>query len=113
MWNELLSFVKFCYKEYDRFPTKRTLLEMAKNSGLYSQTSQTIANRVEDAIWRFVKRRKTDQKAGFPRFKPFNRMKSLSYPQLGFRLIDRRHLKVAPFGLLHLRGYKTLPAGTI
>lgn len=108
LWNEILAFAKWCYREYEKFPTRKTLEEFTKNSGLYAQAGQAVAHRVEGAIWAFIKRRKVDPKAGFPRFKSFHHLKSLSYPQLGFKLLDVRHLKVTPFGVIPLRGYREL-----
>ncbi len=81
------------------FPTKNTLAAMTKNSGLFSQTAQEIAFRIERGIWRYVKLRKAGNKeAGFPRFRSIDRMRSLNYPQAGFSLGEK--LKVTPFGEL-------------
>jgi len=97
LWNELLEHSKELYEDYDKFPTRNSLQLMVKNSGLFSQTSQEIAHRVEDGIWRYVKLRKAgNRKAGFPRFKSMDKMKSLNYPQFGFAL--GKKLKVTPFG---------------
>ncbi len=108
--NELLEFIKFCYQEYGKFPTKRTLQQMTMNSGLYSQTGQEVAHRVEAALWRFIQRKKVDPEAGFPRFKSFDRVKSLSYPQSGFKLSDK--LEVTPFGSINIRKHREVE-GTI
>ncbi|MFH1306877.1 MAG: RNA-guided endonuclease TnpB family protein, partial [Candidatus Micrarchaeota archaeon] len=59
-----------------------------------------IAHRVEKAIWRYVKLKKQGKKAGFPRFKSIDRMKSLYYPQAGFSL-DKK-LKTNPFGEIQI-----------
>ena len=97
LWNDLLEHSKNIYGNFDKFPTKSTLAAMTKDSGLYSQVAQDIGFRVEKGIWRYVKLRKAgDKKAGFPRFKSIDRIKSLSYPQAGFSL--GRKLKVTPFG---------------
>jgi len=97
LWNDLLEHSKSTYLNFDKFPTRNSLQLMVKNSGLFSQTSQEIAHRVENSIWRYVKlRKKGNVKAGFPRFKSIDRMRSLHYPQFGFSL--GKKLKVTPFG---------------
>ncbi len=97
LWNDLLEHSKELYGNYGRFPTRNSLQLMVKNSGLFSQTSQEIAHRVEDGIWRYMKLRKAgNKKAGFPRFRSIDRMRSLHYPQFGFSL--GKKLKVTPFG---------------
>ena len=101
LWNELLEHSKNIYRNFDRFPTRNSLQLMVKKSGLFSQTSQEIAHRVEEGIWRYVKLRKAgNKKAGFPRFKSIDRMKSLHYPQFGFLLGNK--LRVAPFGEIQI-----------
>ena len=97
LWNELLEHSKNTYHNFDKFPTKNALAAMTKNSGLFSQTAQEIAFRVDAGVWRYVKLRKAGStKVGFPRFKSIDRMKSLHYPQFGFSLGEK--LKVTPFG---------------
>jgi len=102
LWNELFRHCKAFYRNFQKFPSKSALQLMAKNSGLFSQTSQEIAHRVEKAVWRYVKLKKEGKKAGFPRFKPFEKMKSLHYPQheSGFWLGEK--LDVSPFGKIQI-----------
>ena len=62
-------------------------------------------------FWRYVKLRKAGStKAGFPRFKSIDRMKSLHYPQAGFSLGEK--LKVTPFGEISIRRHREIK-GTI
>ncbi len=96
LWNELLSHAKRMYRDYGRFPTRDAFQKMTKGSGLYSQAQQEIAHRVEGAIWKFCKLRRISRRAGFPRFKSMDRMKSIAYVQKGFHLGTK--LKVTPFG---------------
>ncbi len=106
LWNDLLGFAKWCYKEYGKFPTKRTLQQMTVKSGLYSQAGQKVACRLLEALWLFIERRKIDSGAGFPRFKSIDRLKSLSYPQFGFNLGER--LEVTPFGAINIRKHREI-----
>ena len=97
LWNDLLEHSKETYRNFDKFPTRNSLQLMVKDSGLFSQTGQEIAHRVEEGIWRYVKLRKAGNTGiGFPRFKSIDRMRSLHYPQFGFSLDEK--LKVNPFG---------------
>lgn len=79
---------------------------LVKNYGLYSQTQQEVAHRVYDSVLRVFRLRKNGVKCGFPRFKSFERMKSLYYPQFGFSLKDK--LDVTPFGKIAVRKHREI-----
>jgi len=108
LWNELLEECKQMYQDFGYFPTKNTLQLMVKNYGLYSQTEQEIAHRVYNSVMRVFKLKKKGVKCGFPRFKSFDRMKSLYYPQYetGFWL-DKK-LKVTPFGEIAVKKHREI-----
>jgi len=106
LWNELLEVCKQMYEDFDYFPTKNTLQLLAKNYGLYSQTQQEIARRLHDSIMRVFMLRKKGVKCGFPRFKSFERMKSLHYPQSGFWL--EKKLRVTPFGEIAIKKHREI-----
>lgn len=101
LWNDLLEHSKETYRDFEKFPTRKSLQLMVKNSGLFSQTAQEVAHRIEKGIWRYVKLRKAgDTRIGFPRFKSIDRMNSLHYPQAGFSL--GKKLRVTPFGEIQI-----------
>jgi putative transposase len=106
LWNEMLAFTKDIYKNYSKFPTKRTLREFVKNSGLYSQAGQELVDRLIDALCRKIEMKNKGIKCGFPRFKSFDRMRSIHYPQYecGFWL-DKK-LKVTPFGEISIKKHR-------
>jgi putative transposase len=108
LWNEMLAFTKEIYRDYNKFPTRRTLREFVKNSGLYSQVGQKLVGRLIDALHRKIEMKKRREKGGFPRFKSFERMKSLHYPQYrtGFWL-DKK-LKVTPFGEIAIKKHREI-----
>ncbi|MCX6775563.1 MAG: RNA-guided endonuclease TnpB family protein [Candidatus Micrarchaeota archaeon] len=108
LWNELLEVCKQMYEDFGYFPTKSTLQVMVKDYGLYSQTQQEIAHRVYNSVMRVFKLKKKGVKCGFPRFKSFDRMKSLYYPQykIGFWL-DKK-LKVTPFGEIAVKKHRKI-----
>ena len=102
LWNRMLDFSKSKYKAEKKFATKKELREMVKGQGLFSQVAQELVDRLVDATWRFVKLKREGKDCGFPRFKSFDRLKSLCYPQMGFKLVGNR-LKVSPFGEIKLK----------
>ncbi|MFH1306152.1 MAG: transposase [Candidatus Micrarchaeota archaeon] len=106
LWNELLAHCKQTYNDFGYFPTKNTLQLMVKGYGMFSQTQQEISHRVFNSIIRMFKLKKKGKKIGFPRFKSFDRMKSLHYPQFGFWLNNK--LKVAPFGEISIKKHREI-----
>jgi putative transposase len=107
LWNRMLDYSKSKYKREGKFASKKELREMVKRQCLYSQVAQELVDRLVDATWRFVRMKKADEDCGFPRFKTFERMKSLCYPQMGFRLVHNR-LKVTPFGEMKLKLHRSV-----
>jgi putative transposase len=57
-----------------------------------------------------IARKKAGKKAGFPRFKPIERVKSFTYPQFGFKLNER--LELSGIGSVAIRKHRELH-GTI
>src|SRR3989338_8403995 len=106
LWNMLLESNQKRYDETKKFLTKSEMQIMVKNSGLYSQVAQTLSHRLQNALWRMVKLRKQGKECGYPRFKSMDRMKSLNYPQAGFKL-DRK-LKVTPFGEINIKQHRRI-----
>jgi putative transposase len=102
LWNELLAHTKQMYNDYGMFATVYGMRSMAKRSGLFSQTEQDIILRLDRSTKRFLQARKRGEDVGFPRFKSTNRVKSICYPQDGFKLLDKKHLKVTPFGTFRI-----------
>lgn len=100
LWNRLLEATKERYDTKKKFYTKTEMQKMTNGSCLYSQTSQSVAHRLHRAIWTKVEMNKRCLKWGFPRFKKRGQLRSLYYPQFGFKLGDS--LKVTPFGELEI-----------
>jgi len=110
LWNKLLDATIKKYEAEKKFYSRLDLQKMVKDSGLYSQAAQGIAHRLHRALKAKVKSKKEKKKYGFPRFKSFDRMKSLYYPQSGFS-IDKK-LKVTPFGDININKHREI-AGKI
>ena len=107
LWNRMLDYSKSKYKREGKFASKKELREIVKRQGLFSQVAQELVDRLVDATWRFVKLKREGKGCGFPRFKSFERMKSLCYPQMGFKLVGNR-LKVSPFGEIKLKLHREI-----
>lgn len=106
LWNMLLEANQKKYDEEKKFLTKNDMQKMVKNTGLYAQVAQTLSHRLQRALWHMVKMRKQGKKCGYPRFKSIDRIKSLNYPQYGFRL-DKK-LKVTPFGEISIKKHREI-----
>ena len=91
-------------------------IAMPKRYGcVYSQVLQNVADRLSKAYANFFRRvgersKGSCVRAGFPRFK--KRLRSLTYPQSGFKLIDagRRHqvLRLSKIGDIKVRCHRSL-----
>lgn len=88
---------------------KRDLPEIAN---VYSQVLQNVLWRVDEAYQHFFRRvREKNGKAGFPRFRSRRRYDSLTYPQLGFKIVGSR-LHLSKIGNLKIRLHREIE-GTI
>ena len=106
LWNMLLAANQNCYNETKKFLTRNDMQKMVKDTGLFSQVAQTVSHRLQKALWRMVKLRKQGKECGYPRFKNIDRMKSLNYPQAGFKLDNK--LKVTPFGEISIKKHREI-----
>ena len=80
-----LSKIKVSYKtQANQLPEIKELRDDLKHT--YSQVLQDVLKRSEKAFDGFFRRCKTNQKAGYPRFKGKGRYNSFTYPQSGFKL---------------------------
>ncbi|QLJ53483.1 MAG: Mobile element protein [Candidatus Fermentimicrarchaeum limneticum] len=106
LWNKLLEANKKKYEEEKKFIPKSEMQRMVKECGLYSQTAQVLSHRLYNSIKMKVKAKNEGKKTGFPRFKSFERMKSLHYPQFGFSLENK--LKITPFGEIAIKKHREI-----
>jgi len=107
LWNELLEANKKHYQAFGFFLSRNAMQLMCKNYGLYSQAQQSVVFNLERAVKRFLKFKKQGKRVGFPRFKSVDRLKSLHYPQSGFRL-EGKKLRVNPFGLISVKRHRVI-----
>ena len=97
-YNWLLQRCRSTYKETGKLLTQFDLnkaLTALKGQRpeiekVHSQVLQNTSKRIKDAYTIFFARREAGLKAGLPRFKKYGRYKSITYPQLGFKVVDGR-----------------------
>ena len=104
LWNRLLHANQITYDETGTFLDRNEMQKLVKDTGLYSQVAQTLSHRLQNALWKMVRLRKQGRKCGYPRFKSIDRIKSLNYPQSGFKL-DKK-LKATPFGEISIKQHR-------
>jgi putative transposase len=105
-WNKVLEFTKQHYKETGKFPTRSQLHILTKGSTIFSQVTQNVNERLLKSLKGTVSRKKAGKKAGFPRFKSIDRMKSFTYPQFGFKLGDK--LNLSGIGSIAIRRHRDI-----
>ncbi len=96
LWNTLLEKTKEKYEKEQTFLSVKEMREYAKGQGLYSQAAQSVVQNLDRSLKAKIRAKRKGLKWGFPRFKSFDRMRSILYPQSGFSL-DKK-LDVSPFG---------------
>lgn len=106
LWNNLLGYAKGYYEKTGKFPTRSQLYLQTKGTPVFSQVAQNVADRLAKALGGIISRKKAGMKAGFPRFKPIERMKSFTYPQFGFELNSR--LELSGIGKVALRKHREI-----
>lgn len=106
LWNSLLEYTKEYYKETGKFPTRKQLYLLTKGTPLFSQVAQNVADRLAKSLKGVAARKKAGLIAGFPRFKQLERMKSFTYPQLGFKL--GKHLELSGMGSISVKKHRLM-----
>jgi len=107
LWNSLLEYAKAYHGETGKFPSRKQLYLKTKGTAVFSQIAQNIADRLAKALHGMLVRKNAGIQAGFPRFKPIERMKSFTYPQFGFRLVDNR-LELSGIGRIAIKKHREL-----
>jgi putative transposase len=86
LYNEMLERVKDHHAKTGEFLFKYSLTTRFKGRGgeyVPATTVQTLADRLDKAIRRYIARKELNEKTGFPRFKSANRWHSIHLRQFG------------------------------
>ena len=121
LYNSLLEASIKAYKEENKnllgYDLQKAALKLRKEKGftVYSQSTQDVADRVTKSFKNFFRRVKENkegkkQKVGYPRFKPFGRYKSITFPQYheGFKILGDNLLSVSGVGILKIKYLKDI-----
>ncbi|NYZ73745.1 IS200/IS605 family element transposase accessory protein TnpB [Candidatus Micrarchaeota archaeon] len=106
LWNSLLEYTKAYYNETGKFPTRKEFYLLTKEPPLFSQVAQNVADRLSKSLKGMMLKKNAGKKAGFPRFKPIERIKSFTYPQFGFILAER--LELSGIGSIPIKKHRAL-----
>lgn len=74
---------------------------------MYSQVLQNVSKRIKDGYTNFFARRKAGLKAGLPRFKKYGQLKSITYPQFGFKL-EGKKLVLSKIGSVNIKLHRPI-----
>ena len=95
VYNQILEKRNAYWKEHNKslscFDCQKLIKDMDLKTPVHSQVLQNVAVRVDLAYLGFFRRLKSKQgKAGFPRFKSYDRYDSFTFPQTGFKLKEKK-----------------------
>jgi len=118
LYNHFLEERRTSWKQYQKsisyFDQCKSLVPLKKQrpslKNVYSQVLQDVANRVDKAFQGFFRRVKAKNgKAGYPRFKGFNRYDSFTYKQAGFGWnIGNGTLKLSKIGAIKIKLHRPI-----
>jgi putative transposase len=118
-YNQALADRIAAYKEEGRslsYIDQIKALTSTKNEyqqQVYTQVLQNAIHRIDKTFKNFFEGRKAGRKAGFPRFKPWQRYNSFCYPQLGFKLVNGNSaISLSKIGTIKVRCHRE-PEGRI
>jgi putative transposase len=78
---------------------------------VHSQVLQDVLRRLDTTFKRFFRRVKNGEKAGYPRFKAYNRYASFTYPQSGFALEStKKKLVLSKIGAVNITHHRPFPS---
>jgi len=113
IYNELLSLSKDSYKFGGVSLNKFDYNNFIKGEyNIHSQIAQNVSDRVHKSFQNFFRRVKDKKckKKGFPRYK--SRIKSITYPQSGFKFVNEKRLYCSKIGNIPIVLHR-IPKGKI
>lgn len=120
LYNDSLDDRKFVYDnsgESISYYDQSIALPSRKKDNPYlpqvqSQVLQDVLRRLDKAFKSFFRRVKNGEKPGYPRFKGINRYDSFTYPQSGFKIVDKR-LELSKIGSIKIKLHRPIPDDAI
>lgn len=110
LYNHLLEMRRKAWEEqnvsltgYDQIKTLPMLkIERPSLNTVHSQVLQNVAARLDLAFQAFFRRVKSGEKAGYPRFRGFDRYDSFTYPQSGFSITHDGRVCLSKVGTIKM-----------
>jgi len=100
---------------YAFLPDKKTLPQLKKThpwyKEIYSQVLQDVVKRVKVTFDRFLKGDSNGKRSGRPRFKPCNRYRTFTYPQIKNRCWQGNQINLPMFGKVKVVLHRPVPDG--
>ena len=94
-----------CYDQIKELPGLKK--EIMSYKRVFSQVLQNVLKRLDLAYGAFFRRIRRGEKPGFPRFQGYYRYDSLTYPQGGFKVTEKR-IFLSKIGHIKIRGYRPI-----
>lgn len=96
-WEENKKSISYfeCSKRLTEWKKEKPILNM-----IYAQVLQEVLVRVDLAYKAFFRRVKRGDKPGYPRFKSFGRYDSITYTQIGFKILEENKIKLSKVGII-------------
>jgi transposase len=99
----------------DYYSQKKTLPQLKKThpwySEIYSQVLQDVVKRVKVTFDRFLKGDTNGKRSGKPRFKPRNRYRTFTYPQMKDGCLQGNLINLPMFGKVKVIWHRPIPDG--
>lgn len=99
----------------DYYSQKKTLPNLKKShpwyGEIYSQVLQDVVKRVKNTFDRFLKGDGNGKRSGKPRFKPRNRYRTFTYPQMKEECLQGNIVNLPMFGLVKVILHRPIPDG--
>lgn len=97
------------------YSQKKTLPQLKKThpwyGEIYSQVLQDVVKRVKVTFERFLKGDSNGKRSGKPRFKPRNRYRTFTYPQMKDRFLDGNQINLPMLGKIKVVLHRPIPDG--
>ncbi len=101
-----------CHEQHKELPLIKN--EFPEYNQVHSQILQDVLKRVDLAYQSFFRRvKQKGKKAGFPRYKSFDRYDSFCFTQSGFKISGKNRLHLSKIGLIKIKIHRPIPTDAI
>ena len=118
LYNSMLEYERYVYEKDRKFANRIELNNLLPDikiinpnlKDIHSQVLQNVNDRIIKSFNGFFSRVKNGQKAGYPRFKSFNRYDSFTYPQnkSAFEFLSQSKLKLSKIGKVNIKLHRVI-----